>query len=76
MAAPAPGPAAGCDPRNPLAREEGIEEEPDAPLAYLRHEMDGEPADARLLAYLQYGPEMIDFSAAAPPCSLSPAANA
>ncbi|STV95777.1 succinate dehydrogenase/fumarate reductase [Klebsiella michiganensis] len=48
-------------PRNPLAREEGIEEEPGAPLAYLRHEMDGEPADARLLAFLQYGPEMIDF---------------
>ncbi|MFU2170641.1 FAD-dependent oxidoreductase [Klebsiella grimontii] len=48
-------------PRNPLAREEGIEEEPGSPLTYLRHEMDGEPADARLLAYLQYGPEMIDF---------------
>lgn len=62
-------------PRNPLAREEGIEEEPGAPLAYLRHEMDGEPADARLLAFLQYGPEMIDFSAAAPPCSFFPAAK-
>lgn len=48
-------------PRNPLAREESIEEEPGSPLTYLRHEMDGEPADARLLAYLQYGPEMIDF---------------
>jgi hypothetical protein len=64
------------DPAQPLAREEGIEEEPGAPLTYLQHEMDGEPADARLLAFLQYGPEMIDFSAAAPRCSFFPAANA
>lgn len=48
-------------PHNPLAREESIEEEPDAPLTYLRHEMDGQPADARLLTFLQHGPEMIDF---------------
>ncbi|MTH44704.1 FAD-dependent oxidoreductase [Intestinirhabdus alba] len=48
-------------PRNPLAREEGIEEAPDAPLTYLTHEMDGQPADARLHAFLRYGPEMVDF---------------
>lgn len=48
-------------PHNPLAREEGIEEDPDEPLTYLRHEMDGQPADARLLTFLKYGPEMIDF---------------
>lgn len=48
-------------PHNPLAREEGIKEEPNAPLVYLQHEMNGEPADARLLAYLRHGPEMIDF---------------
>ncbi|WP_142501770.1 FAD-dependent oxidoreductase [Klebsiella sp. 2680] len=48
-------------PHNPLAREEGITEDPDAPLTYLRHEMDGQEADARLRAFLKYGPEMIDF---------------
>lgn len=48
-------------PRNPLAREEGFDEPPEAPLAYLQHEMEGQPADARLRAFLQYGPEMIDF---------------
>ncbi|WLP19572.1 FAD-dependent oxidoreductase [Raoultella ornithinolytica] len=48
-------------PRNPLAREEGIQEQEDAPLTYLQHEMGGQPADARLLTFLQQGPEMIDF---------------
>lgn len=48
-------------PQNPLAREEGIQEDDDAPLTYLQHEMGGQPADARLLNFLQYGPEMIDF---------------
>ena len=48
-------------PRNPLAREEGIHEDDDAPLTYLQHEMGGRPADVRLLTFLQYGPEMIDF---------------
>ncbi|MCP6514095.1 FAD-dependent oxidoreductase, partial [Klebsiella pneumoniae] len=31
-------------PRNPLAREEGIQEQEDAPLTYLQHEMGGQPA--------------------------------
>ncbi|MEB7601444.1 FAD-dependent oxidoreductase [Raoultella terrigena] len=48
-------------PRNPLAREEGIEEDASVPLTYLQHEMAGQSADARLLTFLQYGPEMIDF---------------
>ncbi|MCS4270732.1 MULTISPECIES: FAD-dependent oxidoreductase [Raoultella] len=48
-------------PRNPLACEEGIEEDASVPLTYLQHEMAGQPADARLLTFLQYGPEMIDF---------------
>ncbi len=48
-------------PRNPLACEEGIQEQEDAPLTYLQHEMGGQPADARLLTFLQQGPEMIDF---------------
>lgn len=48
-------------PRNPLAREEGIEEDASVPLTYLQHEMAGQSADARLLTFLRYGPEMIDF---------------
>ncbi|VTM17601.1 3-oxosteroid 1-dehydrogenase [Raoultella terrigena] len=48
-------------PRNPLACEEGIEEDASVPLTYLQHEMAGQPADARLLTFLRYGPEMIDF---------------
>lgn len=48
-------------PRNPLAREEGFNEEESAPLTYLNAEMDGRPADARLQTFLRYGPEMVDF---------------
>ena len=48
-------------PRNPLAREEGIEEDASVPLTYLQHEMAGQSADPRLLTFLQYGPEMINF---------------
>jgi succinate dehydrogenase/fumarate reductase flavoprotein subunit len=48
-------------PRNPLAREEGIHEDEDAPLTYLNAEMDGRPADARLQTFLRYGPEMVEF---------------
>ncbi|RAU50756.1 FAD-dependent oxidoreductase [Pseudocitrobacter sp. RIT415] len=48
-------------PRNPLAREEGINEDEDAPLTYLNAEMDGRPADARLQTFLRYGPEMVEF---------------
>src|SRR5699024_4270092 len=32
-----------------------------APLNYLSHEMAGQAADARLKAFLHYGPEMIEF---------------
>jgi Succinate dehydrogenase/fumarate reductase, flavoprotein subunit len=48
-------------PRNPLARDEGIIEDEDAPLAYLSAEMEGRPADARLRTFLRHGPEMVDF---------------
>ena len=37
-------------PRNPLAREEGFQEDASAPLNYLSHEMAGQAADARLKA--------------------------
>ncbi len=49
------------DPRNPLARAEGIDEAADAPLTYLQHEMGGEAADIRLQTFLRYGPEMVEF---------------
>lgn len=48
-------------PRNPLARDEGIIENEDAPLVYLSAEMEGRPADARLRTFLRHGPEMVDF---------------
>lgn len=48
-------------PRNPLAREEGIAEDEEASLTYLKAEMDGRPADARLHTFLRHGPEMVDF---------------
>lgn len=48
-------------PHNPLAVEEGIVEPEADPLAYLQHEMAGQPADARLRALLRFGPEMVDF---------------
>lgn len=48
-------------PRNPLAREAGIEEPLEAPYAYLREELgDGYDA-ARVEMLLSQGPEMIDF---------------
>nr|VUD32628.1 succinate dehydrogenase/fumarate reductase [Raoultella sp. NCTC 9187] len=48
-------------PRNPAGPRGGIEEDASVPLTYLQHEMAGQPADARLLTFLRYGPEMIDF---------------
>ena len=48
-------------PRNALARAAGIDEEIDAPLAYLRNEL-GERFDpARALTYLEHAPHMVDF---------------
>lgn len=48
-------------PRNPLAIKEGFQESAAAPLDYLRHEMGGAEADSRLRAFLEYGPQMVDF---------------
>jgi succinate dehydrogenase/fumarate reductase flavoprotein subunit len=56
-------------PRNPLARAAGIEEPPDAPLAYLRAELQSAEGSAepwnedRLRAYLDAGPRMLAFFA-------------
>ncbi|QMV64356.1 FAD-dependent oxidoreductase [Pseudomonas berkeleyensis] len=48
-------------PRNPLARAEGLVEEGDAPERYLREQTHCQRLDALQQAYLQRGPEMIEF---------------
>lgn len=48
-------------PRNPLAVAAGIEEDPEAPLAYLRHELGPQYDDALLRAYIEQGPHMVRF---------------
>lgn len=48
-------------PRNPLAREAGLDEPPEAPRAYLREEL-GEGYDpARVEMFLAQGPAMVEF---------------
>ncbi|MEY2780387.1 MAG: hypothetical protein RL307_91 [Pseudomonadota bacterium] len=48
-------------PRNPLAREAGIHEDPEAARQYLQHEL-GERFDPkRSQAYLDHGPAMVEF---------------
>ncbi len=48
-------------PRNPLAREAGIQEPLDAPLAYLRHELGAGFDEARARRYLALAPRMVAF---------------
>ena len=48
-------------PGNPLARAAGITEDPDAPLRYLRHELGPRFDEARVRAFLEQGPRMVDF---------------
>lgn len=48
-------------PRNPLALEAGIHEDIDKPLSYLRHELGGQFDEARVRAFLDNGPRMVDF---------------
>lgn len=48
-------------PRNPLAREAGIQEALDEPLNYLRHELGEQFDEARVRAFLETGPAMVDF---------------
>ena len=48
-------------PRNPLAREAGIEELPDGPEAYLQHELGTALDGPRVAAYLQRAPQMVEF---------------
>jgi len=48
-------------PRNPVSQADGIVEDPDLPRTYLRHEL-GDNYDApRVEAFLDAGPQMVDF---------------
>ena len=48
-------------PRNPLARRAGIVEEPEAPKTYLRHVPGNNFDEARVTAFLDAAPRMVDF---------------
>jgi succinate dehydrogenase/fumarate reductase flavoprotein subunit len=48
-------------PRNALATAAGIQEELTAPLSYLRHELGAQFDAARALAFLNAGPQMVEF---------------
>ncbi len=48
-------------PRNPLATDAGIHEDPAQPEAYLRHELGAQWNAARAQAFLAQGPRMVEF---------------
>ncbi|AOE85081.1 FAD-dependent oxidoreductase [Pseudomonas sp. TCU-HL1] len=48
-------------PRNPLAQAEGAPDSEDAVATYLRAELGVDELDERQQAFLQHGPEMVDF---------------
>lgn len=48
-------------PRNPLAREAGIDEDPQAPKTYLRNELGECYDESRVDAFLDAGPAMVEF---------------
>ncbi|WP_207101932.1 FAD-dependent oxidoreductase [Paracoccus shandongensis] len=48
-------------PHNPLARQAGINEAPEGPRTYLRHELGNRASDPRIEVFLQNGPEMVSF---------------
>ena len=48
-------------PRNPLARQAGIDEPEEEPLHYLRSEIGNRANDPRIEAFLSNGPEMVSF---------------
>lgn len=48
-------------PRNPLAVEAGIDEDIDAPMTYLRHELGAHFDPERIAAFLAHAPRMVDF---------------
>jgi len=48
-------------PRNPLAKSAGIDEDPETPRAYLRHELGDGYDEARVAMFLEQGPRMVAF---------------
>ena len=48
-------------PRNPLARRAGIVEEPEAPRTYLRHVLGNNFDEAKVTAFLDAAPRMVEF---------------
>ena len=48
-------------PRNPLAREAGINEDPERPFGYLRDELGERFDDVRARMFLEIGPRMVEF---------------
>ncbi|NWL76714.1 FAD-binding dehydrogenase [Pseudomonas taiwanensis] len=48
-------------PRNPLAQAEGVDDSAQAVESYLRAVLGAEELDARQRAFLQHGPEMVEF---------------
>lgn len=48
-------------PRNPLAVAAGIREDADGPRTYLRHELGVNFDEARIEAFLEQGPRMVEF---------------
>jgi len=48
-------------PRNPLAAAEGLVEEAEQPHTYLRSELHTDSLDARVEAFLEEGPRMVEF---------------
>ena len=48
-------------PRNPLAVEAGIQEDPEQPLNYLRHELGAQFDAPRVQAFLTAAPRMVEF---------------
>lgn len=48
-------------PRNPLAQRAGLVEDIDAPLTYLRHVLGNNFDEARVRAFLEASPDMVDF---------------
>ncbi len=48
-------------PRNPLAQRAGLVEDIDAPLTYLRHVLGNNFDEARMSAFLEASPDMVNF---------------
>ena len=48
-------------PRNPLSQADGIVEDPDLPRTYLKHELGSHYDAARVDAFLDAGPRMVEF---------------